>query len=96
MASQTVTASIETTCHYWFTPQAVISDTGVTVAEIVNGWVAGTEASPTTLSLTLDDSFVWDVALDMENAAPVRFEGLSVTGGGELFELLRVAGWTPL
>lgn len=64
------------------------------VLDIVRGWV--TEASdqtPATLTLTLDDSTTWDVDMSFLGAEPIRFSGLNVAGGGDLFVLLNAQGW---
>ena len=99
MSAVTVTATLGTTCHYWFTPQATISFTGAGLnrLDIVHGYSAEvTDQTPAAVVFTLDDSALWDVRLDLQGAAPVVFDGLNVAGGGDLFTLLNAQGWIPL
>lgn len=89
MAAVTVTASISATCHYSFVP-APIMTSGVTVLRPTYGSIHPDYGS---LSVALDDSTVWDVHLTFKGAPPVNFDGLNVTGGGDLFDLLNAQGW---
>lgn len=97
MALVTVTATIGATCHYWLTPQPVVSLTGngLSVLDIVHGFADGHD-SPVALSFSLEDSARWDIHLAFEGAPPVEFTGLDVSGGGDLFSLLTAQGWIHL
>lgn len=82
--------------------------TDVSVLNIVQGWVSDgtptpygapdgtfTETWPTTVTFALDDSVLWDFDISFRGAPPIRFQGLNVTGGGDLLVLLTAQGWTP-
>lgn len=99
MAAVTVTAKLGATCHYWLTPNPVLnlSGQGLNVLDIVHGWSAeASDQTPTTVTLTLDDSATWNVRMEFRGAPPVVFVGLNVSGGGDLFSLLSAQGWTSL
>lgn len=97
MASVTVTATFGLTCHYWIIPQAVFATNGdgVFTFDIVHGWAAGLDG-PVAASFPLDDSALWNIRLSFLGAPPVEFDGLDVSGGGDLFELLAAQGWISL
>lgn len=96
MALQTVTATFETTMSYWLQPVYAYSTTsGIEQTVIQSGILYGASTSAASLSLTLDDTFLWNVRLTGQNMPPVEWLGLSVVGGGNLFELLVLAGWVP-
>lgn len=95
MTAVTVTATVGTTCHYWFTPQTSWTD-GPNVLDIVNGWSAETsDQTPSDLTFTLDDSALWNIRMDFRGAEPIVFDGLDVSGGGDLFTLLAAQDWAP-
>lgn len=97
MTAVTVTSPIGVTCHYWLQPQAAVSLTGsgVVIPNIVHGQLsANIDGSPATLSLALDDSFLWDVILEFRGAAPIIFEGFA-PANGDLLTLLTAQGWCP-
>jgi len=99
MSLVTVTATIGATCHYWLTPQPQVATdgSGLNVLDIVHGWTAEVaDQTPVTLSLDLDDSTTWDIRFEFRNAPPIFFDGLDVTGGGDLFALLSAQGWSAL
>lgn len=54
------------------------------------------DAWPTTLTFPLDDSVLWDLNITFRGAPPIVFQGLNVSGGGDLITLLEAQGWTPL
>ena len=98
MATVTVISTIAATCHYWFSPQAKedTSGAGVTVPNIVYGWVAqNSDGTPATLSLDLDDSYTWGVEMRFRNAPPVIFEGFQPSDG-DLLTQLSAQGWVSL
>lgn len=93
MSAVTVTLTIGTTCHYWLTPKPV----DFVLLDIVHGWIAeDADETSATLTLTLDDSALWDVRMTFLGIPPVEFDGLDVTGGGDLLDLLTAQGWMPL
>lgn len=99
MTAVTVTATINARCHFWLTPQPIASSSGVTVLDTVYGWndpnvSFGDGDGTPDLSLPLDDSTTWDIRISFRGAPPVCFDGLNVSGGGDLFELLTAQGWT--
>jgi hypothetical protein len=96
MTMQTVTATFETTMSYWLQPVYAYSTTSGIESELIqSGILYGAPTSSSSLSLTLDDTFLWNVRLTGQNMPPVQWLGLSVVGGGNLFELLVTAGWVP-
>jgi hypothetical protein len=99
MAVVTVSTTVQTTCHYWVSPKAIESTTGagVELPAIVNGVVIPTaQGTPTPLSLSLDNTFTWNVSLDFRGAPPVYFEGFAPGAGGDLLTLLTAQGWVSL
>jgi hypothetical protein len=96
MTMQTVTAYFETTASYWLQPVYTWSTTsGIQDTNIQSGILYGASTSAAELNVTLDDTFLWNVRVTGQNMPPVIWEDLSVVGGGNLFELLSVAGWVP-
>lgn len=98
MAAVTVTCQVGTTVHYWFAPKADEDTTGlgITVPDIVYGWTdANIDGSPSTLSVTLDSAYSWDVRLEMRDAAPVIFDGF-MPEAGDLLTQLAAQGWAGL
>lgn len=98
MAGSTVTLTVSTTCHFWFSPKAIedVNGLGVTTPDIVHGWSDGTPDTPSVISVILDDGYEWDVHLSFRNAPPVDFEGLAPGAGGDLLTLLSAQGWTQV
>lgn len=92
MTAVTVTSPIGATCHYWFSPQAIeASSTGVTVPDIIQGWLQPGQA----LSLSLDDAYLWDINMNFRNAPPIVFDGFAPSDG-DLLTLLSAQGWEAL
>lgn len=99
MSVVTVTLTIGATCHYWLTPQANedITGLGVTVPSIVHGSIGpNSDGTSATLTLALDSSYHWNVALTFRNAPPVYFDGFQPGSGGDLLTLLAAQGWVSL
>jgi len=99
MSLVTITSTIGTTCQYWLTPHAAVSTTGagVVVPDIVHGWLYETsDNTPVTLSVQLDNSYLWDISLHFENAPPIDFDGFVPGSGGDLLTLLTAQGWVSL
>lgn len=96
-----VTSTIGTTCHYWFTPQAIIdvtgSDLGIVLPDIVNGWTyETTDITPIQQSWALDNAYIWDVYLTFQGAPPIIFPTFNPGSGGDLLTLLAAQGWVAL
>lgn len=88
------------TAHWTFSPIATedtSTGTGISVPGIVRGW-ANSEGDGTiianTLSVSLDNAYLWDVDINLRNAPPIRFYGFNPGSGGDLLELLSAQGWT--
>lgn len=99
MAVVTVTSTIAATCHYWLTPKAVEDTTGkgISVGDIVHGWVSqNADGTPATLSLQLDNAYMWDVLMDFRGAPPIVFSGFNPGSGGDFLTLLAAQGWMSL
>lgn len=96
MTMQTVSASFETTVSYWIQPVYGLSTaSGILESALFSGILYGSSTSAVTLSLTMDDTFLWNVRLTGQNMPLVEWFNLSVVGGGNLFALLEAGGWTP-
>lgn len=95
MANVTVTLTTSITCSYWLVPKAIedITGLGISAPDIVQGFIPGYD-TPQTVDLTLDDSYLYDVRVDFQNAAPIRFFGFQPSAGDLLTELA-AQGWTP-
>lgn len=94
-----VTLTLGATCHYWLTPRAAedTSGAGITVPDIVHGWIApDDDGTPASITWQLDSAYAWDVTLEMRNAPPVVFSGFEPGSGGDLLTLLAAQGWAPL
>lgn len=95
----TVTLTVGTPCDYWVSPKAMegVTGLGVVAPPIVHGSIApDATGTPVTLTMTLDNGFAWNVALDFRNAPPVYFEGFQPGSGGDLLTLLAAQGWQAL
>lgn len=93
MSAVSVGWNTTSTCDYWFQSVAVQgTGTGSTEGGVVHGRQYGAGS----VSTTLDDSITWDLRIDFQNAPPVIFHGLNVSGGGDLFTLLAAQGWSSL
>lgn len=96
MTDVTVTLAVGTTAHYWLFPKANETTLGLTVPEIIYGWATSNpDGTPTTVSLTLDSDFVYDVRIDCLNAPPIIFEAFEPSDG-VLMDLLITQGWVSL
>lgn len=95
MAVVNVTFTTNLTCSYWITPEANqdITGLGVTAPSIVQGYVPDWD-TPQTVTLALDNGYMWDVRVDFQNSLPVRWLGFNPGSGGDLFTLLAAQGWT--
>jgi hypothetical protein len=99
MAVVNVTLTVQTTCHYWVTPQASVSSSGggVKLPDIISGYVSEpADQTASVLALELDNGYLWNVDLRFLGAAPVLFDGFAPGAGGDLLVLLGQQGWQPL
>lgn len=95
MTAVTVTLTVGTTIHYWFVPKADEAS-GFVVPEIVYGWTTeNLDGTPSTLSLSLDSDFTYDVRIDGRGVPPVVFPTFKPSDG-ELLSLLSAQGWVSL
>lgn len=98
MATVTITSSVTSSCHFWFTPKAIQSGTGdgVTVPPIEYGFLFPTDGTDPELSVDLDPAYVWDIDIRFRNAPPIIFDGFEPGSGGDLLTLLSAQGWVSL
>lgn len=102
MAVVTVTLALSgVTAHYVFTPNAnedLTGGTGVTAPSIIRGWAnpdANSDLINTSVSVDLDDSYLWDVNISFRNAPPIVFQGFT-PAAGDLLAQLTSQGWVAL
>lgn len=96
-----ITSTIGTTCHYTFTPQAIVdvtgSNLGLTLPDIITSWVFEvTDNTPVQLTVPLDNAYTWDVYLRFQGAPPIIFPTFNPGNGGDLLTLLTAQGWVAL
>jgi hypothetical protein len=95
----TVTITSSAFLNYWLTPQGMedITGLGIELPQMIHGSSSpGADGSSTLTSISLNESFAWDVNIELRGVPPIRFEGLRFSAGGDLLELLAAQGWTPL
>lgn len=96
MTPATVALTVGTTIRYWLTPRADEASTGLTVPGVIYGQAdSNADGSPSTLTLSLDADYSYDVRIDARNAPPVIFEGFR-PADGELLAQLAAQGWASL